>query len=187
MFDLTTTGTNINLSLLQFKAQSMLLRQIWKRLESRLQSDNPHADLDSTGISSSTDFDELIERAARKHGVDPKLVKSVIKVESNFDPTAVSSAGAKGLMQLMDATAADLGVHDSFNVAENIEGGVTYLAQQLSRFHGDVRLALAAYNAGPNAVLRSGGVPPIPETVEYVSRVLSHYTPIAANQFDISI
>jgi soluble lytic murein transglycosylase-like protein len=117
----------------------------------------------------------LIEDAAQRHGVDASLVRSVIKVESNFDPNAISHAGAKGLMQLMDGTAAGLGVTNSFDVAQNIEGGVTYLAQQLRRFQGDERLALAAYNAGPGAVQRYGGVPPIAETQAYVQRVLSYY------------
>lgn len=124
-----------------------------------------------------SNFDHLIQDAARRHGVDEDLVRAVIKVESNFNPDAVSYAGAKGLMQLMDATAADLGVSNSFDVAQNIEGGVSYLAQQLRRFNGDTRLALAAYNAGPGSVQRYQGVPPFEETQRYIQRVFTYYSP----------
>lgn len=119
-----------------------------------------------------TDFDGLIERVAAKHGVDPSLVKAVVKAESGFNPNAVSPTGAQGLMQLMPSTARALGVGDAFDPEQNVEGGVKYLRQQIDRF-GDVRLALAAYNAGPGAVARYHGVPPYRETRNYVNRVLS--------------
>lgn len=122
-------------------------------------------------------FDSLIEQAAARHHVDSDLVRAVIKVESNFNPDAVSHAGAKGLMQLMDGTAASLGVNNSFDAAQNIEGGVAYLAQQLQRFNGNTELALAAYNAGPGSVMKHKGIPPIAETQTYVRRVLSFYAP----------
>ncbi|MCB0112531.1 MAG: lytic transglycosylase domain-containing protein [Caldilineaceae bacterium] len=155
-------------------------RMIFKRLLEKMGELNadgaPTAQRSGSSLPAST-FDGLIEQAAARHNVDSDLVRAVIKVESNFDPSAVSHAGAKGLMQLMDGTAASLGVDNSFDVAQNIEGGVTYLAQQLKRFGGDTTLALAAYNAGPGNVLRHGGVPPIAETRAYVQRVLSYYTP----------
>ncbi len=131
--------------------------------------------VESPATQSSTDvirsrFGDLIDRAAEEHNLDSALIASVIRVESEGDPAAVSPAGAKGLMQLMDGTAAELGVVDSLDPAQNIAGGSRYLAAMLKRF-GDVRLALAAYNAGPGAVERFDGVPPFKETREYVEKV----------------
>jgi soluble lytic murein transglycosylase-like protein len=118
-----------------------------------------------------TRFDALIEAAARRYELPAALIKAVIQVESNFNPMAVSVAGAKGLMQLMDVTAASLGVKDSFDPVQNIEGGAAYLRRLLDRY-GQVPLALAAYNAGPGTVDRYGGIPPYAETQAYVRRVL---------------
>ncbi len=120
-------------------------------------------------------YAETIDRYARVHGVDPALVSAVMRVESCFDHRAVSRVGARGLMQLMPATASQLGVMDSFDPAQNIAGGVNYLGQMLRRFNNDLKLALAAYNAGPGAVERYKGIPPFKETQAYVIKVQSHY------------
>lgn len=117
----------------------------------------------------------LIERYADEYRLDARLVHAVITVESCFDTQAVSTAGARGLMQLMPATASEVGVRDVFNPGENIRGGAHYLSKMLARFGSDLELALAAYNAGPGAVERYGGIPPYPETRNYVTRVLDHY------------
>ncbi|MEW6488068.1 MAG: lytic transglycosylase domain-containing protein [Thermodesulfobacteriota bacterium] len=118
---------------------------------------------------------DVAEREAERHGLDPRLVRAVIYVESGEDPRAVSPKGAQGLMQLMPGTAEELGVGNPFRPRENIQGGVSYLAAMLQRFGGNVELALAAYNAGPGAVQRHGGIPPYPETQRYVKKVLDVY------------
>ena len=115
-----------------------------------------------------------IQQAAQKYGVDPKLVSAVAEVESGFNPSAVSSAGAVGIMQLMPDTAASLGVNP-YDVQQNIEGGTQYLRQLMDAFPGDLRRAVAAYNAGPQAVRDYGGVPPYGETQAYVDSVLDLY------------
>lgn len=120
------------------------------------------------------EYDGLIGLAARQHRVPPALVKAVIAAESKFDPRAVSRKGALGLMQLMPATAESLGVTDPHRPAENVDGGVRYLRSMIERY-GDLPRALAAYNAGPEAVDRFGGIPPYPETRDYVKRVLTYY------------
>jgi soluble lytic murein transglycosylase-like protein len=117
-------------------------------------------------------YDDEIKHYAKQFGVDPTLVRAVIHAESAFNPNAVSSAGAGGLMQLMPQTAARFGVSDRFNPDENIAGGVAYLAFLLDLFHGDRQLAVAAYNAGEGAVQKYSGVPPYNETQNYVTRVL---------------
>ncbi len=117
-------------------------------------------------------YDDEINYYARQYGVDPTLVRAVMHAESAFNPNAVSSAGAGGLMQLMPQTAARFGVADRFNPQQNIAGGVAYLAFLLDLFHGDQRLAVAAYNAGEGAVQKYDGVPPYNETQNYVTRVL---------------
>jgi len=122
-----------------------------------------------------TAFDEIVREHSERERVDPKLVKSVMLVESNFNPRAVSPKGARGLMQLMPATARRYGVTNSFDPVQNIRGGVAYLSDLLDMFAGDVVRALAAYNAGEGAVQRHGGVPPYAETREYVRRAMLVY------------
>lgn len=119
------------------------------------------------------DIQEMARVAAEKNGVDPAVFQALVQTESDFNPKLVSSAGAMGLCQLMPATAAQLGVKDPFDPQQSLEGGAKYLAQMVKQFNGDLKLALAAYNAGPGAVTRAGGVPPFPETQDYVRKVLS--------------
>lgn len=121
------------------------------------------------------EIDFIIEKASALNGVDPKLVKAVIKVESDFDPNATSHKGAVGLMQLMPGTARDVNVKDPTDPEENISGGAKYLAWLLDQFQGDITLALAAYNAGPKKVKKYGGVPPYKETRDFVAKVLKYY------------
>jgi len=125
--------------------------------------------------STGEEYREMIARTALSHGIHPDFVFAVAAVESNFNSRAVSEKGAQGLMQLMPDTAARFGVADSFNPAQNVLGGVRYMRYLLDLFKGDSRLALAAYNAGENVVLRGGGVPPYPETRRYVSKVLQMF------------
>ena len=123
-------------------------------------------------------FAREIRDAAQRHGVEEALIKAVIRVESGFNSRAVSPKGARGLMQLMPGTASMLGVRDSFDPRQNIEGGVRHLRGLIDRFGSDLKLALAAYNAGEQAVLNHRGIPPYRETRDYVTRILGMYTPV---------
>lgn len=120
-------------------------------------------------------YDAIIERQADRYNVDPTLVRAVIQVESNFDARCVSKKGARGLMQLIPETAKRYGVRNIFDPDENIGGGVHYLSDLLAMFHNDLSRALAAYNAGENAVLKYAGIPPYSETTTYVTRALTVY------------
>ncbi len=120
-------------------------------------------------------YADLINHVALDEGVDPELVKAIIRAESNFDPYAVSRKGAQGLMQLMPATAGRYAVGNSFDPEANIRGGVRYLRYLHDMFPGRLSLALAAYNAGEHVVLRHNGIPPYPETRQYVDRILDYY------------
>ncbi len=118
---------------------------------------------------------ELLTRAGQAHDIDADLLASVVHAESGGNPRAISRAGARGLMQLMPATAANLGVSNSFAPDQNVAGGTAYLDQLLTRYHDNIALALAAYNAGPQAVDRYHGIPPYAETRAYVARIISEY------------
>ena len=135
------------------------------------------AEVDVVGKRAITqaEVDAAIEQAAARHNVDPNLVRAVVKVESNFNPNAVSRKGAMGLMQLMPDTARLHNISDAYDPSENVEGGARHLRMLLDRYQGDLELSLAAYNAGSAAVEKHRGVPPFPETKEYVRRVLRFY------------
>lgn len=129
----------------------------------------------STTASVPADLMSIFQEAAQTYGVDVNLLTAIARQESNFTATATSSSGAMGIMQLMPATAQGLGVNDAYNPYENIMGGAKYISQLLSRYNGDISLALAAYNAGSGNVAKYGGIPPFAETQNYVSKVLGYY------------
>jgi hypothetical protein len=133
---------------------------------------------DTASLSSTNDpvdYMAVINNACYRNGVDPRLVHAIVKVESDFNPYALSRKGAMGLMQLMPQTAINMNVHNIFNPHENIDGGVRYLRYLLDRYEGNLSLALAAYNAGETAVKKWGTVPPYPETQSYVQKILKLY------------
>lgn len=123
------------------------------------------------------ELDKIVESASGREGISPELVRLVIGKESAAKPCAISPKGAQGLMQLMPATADELGVRDAFDPQQNVEGGTRLLKRLLTKYGGDVALALGAYNAGSGRVDREGGVPKIPETMNYVSDILSRFRP----------
>ncbi len=136
---------------------------------------SPHGVLLPEPKLSEADLREMLSKAGQEHNLDVDLLASLVKAESNGNARAVSHAGAQGLMQLMPATARDLGVADSFKPEENVRGGVSYLDWLLTRYHDNLALALAAYNAGPEAVDRYNGIPPYHETQAYVARVIHEF------------
>ena len=123
----------------------------------------------------SVNLDDIFQKASDTYGVPVQLLKAVAKAESNFNPTAESSAGAKGIMQLMPGTAKSLGVTNAFDPEQNIMGGANYLSQMISQVHGNVEVGLAAYNAGPGNVQKYHGIPPFKETQNYVAKVMADY------------
>lgn len=131
------------------------------------------AAVSTNNMTAPTDLEPIFEQAATQYGVSKSLLMAVAKAESNFNPSAVSSAGAIGVMQLMPDTAKSLGVTNPYDATENIMGGAQYLSRLLTRYNGDTALALAAYNAGSGNVDKYGGVPPFKETQNYVSKVLA--------------
>jgi soluble lytic murein transglycosylase-like protein len=142
-------------------------------------------DESTMGTMTRPGIERLVDESATAWRVDPALVEAIIANESGFDPKATSGAGARGLMQLMPETAARLGVADAYDPKENVEGGTRYLREMLDRF-GSLELAVAAYNAGPAAVERYGGVPPYAETRTYVRNVLTKYRAYgAANSTEV--
>ena len=141
----------------------------------RFEFDPGYAGLANGHVVSAEQIDDAISRAASRHKVDPNLVRAMIKVESNFNPHAVSRTGAMGLMQLMPGTARELGVSNPFDPEQNVDAGVRHIKQLLSDYNGNVALSLAAYNAGAAAVMRNNGIPPYQETQAYVRRITRLY------------
>ena len=149
---------------------------------SGVQKANTQASNFESYLGESKTLDQIFDKAAKKYGVPVNLLKAIGKQESNFNPNAVSRSGAQGIMQLMPATAKGLGVKDSFDPEQNIMGGAKYIADKLKKYDGDVKLALAAYNAGSGNVAKYGGIPPFKETQNYVKKVMAYY-----DQSDIKI
>lgn len=163
---------------------SMVLRRIEEIAAGPLLDPAFGAAVAAAAVPSRSTIDRYITANAQAAGIDPALVEAIIANESGFDPKATSRAGARGLMQLMPETAASLGVLDPYDPAQNVRGGTRYLRSLLDRF-GDLELAVAAYNAGAGAVERYGGIPPYPETQNYVRHVLSRYRELRSRENDV--
>ncbi len=159
-------------NLMPFSQRSQLLPP--RKVASQSAGQGAARNIDTAAVQD-LPYANLLIPTARKHGVSPELAAAVIKAESGFNPRAQSHAGAKGLMQLMDGTARSLGVSDVFDPGQNLDGGIRFLSSLLKRYDGNTSLALAAYNAGPGAVEKYGGIPPYKETRDYVARVLNYW------------
>lgn len=166
----TNTPATVTLIVRSDARTGRLVRGIARSASTPSRKPDPQIELPASTEAPAA-FASLVDRISEKHEVDRDLVNSVIRVESNYNPLAISNKGALGLMQLVPSTARRFGVSNSFNPAENVEGGVRYLKYLLEHYNGDHHLALAAYNAGEGTVERYGGVPPFPETRNYVYRV----------------
>lgn len=171
--DGSITLTNI------YKANANYVRII---REPKTRADKPSPPVATAKRASAEHYNALVSAAASEHQLPEALIHAVISAESNYDPNALSSQGAAGLMQLMPGTARDMGVANVWDPAANIRGGARYLKSMMSLFNNDMSLALAAYNAGPNAVLKRGGIiPPYPETQRYVPTVIERFQRLQAS------
>lgn len=168
-----TGNNNLSSQWMASTANALNFRSIMQNLQTGNTQNTTSTD--KTGsLSAGTTMDALFEKAAKKYNVDVNLLKAIGKAESNFNASTVSSAGAIGVMQLMPGTASSLGVTNPYDAEQNIMGGAKYISRLLNQYNGNVKLALAAYNAGPGNVAKYGGIPPFKETQTYVDRVLNY-------------